>query len=210
MHSITSETLTLCFQIPTSWKSLIEDDSFIRNMFSAYDTFPPPHSSQAMECLAQIATIRRSIYNEEERHKVILRIMQGTRDILVSSAGLSDESNHHHFCRLLARFRATYQLNEITEKELYQEWINLVADFTIKAFQAWQVRGVVDDGDWLHTTYSLFLQYAPNSVTYLLSFWSKIVQSLSYSRATAAVGKIEALTVEVCHRPWHCIHPPVD
>ncbi|GAB5593863.1 hypothetical protein Unana1_08763 [Umbelopsis nana] len=108
-------------QIPTSWKSLIEDESFIRNMFSAYDTFPPPHSSLAMECLAQIATIRRSIYNEEERHKVVLRLMQGTRDIL----------------------------------------------------------------------------YAPNSVSYLLSFWAKIVQSLSYSRATAAVAKIEALTVEL-------------
>ena len=91
-----------------------------------------------MECLAQIATIRRSIYNEEERHKVVLRLMQGTRDILVSSAGLNDESNHHHFCRLLARFRATYQLHEITEKDLYEEWITLVADFTIKAFQSWQ------------------------------------------------------------------------
>lgn len=111
-------------------------------MFSAYNTFPTPHSSQAMECLAQIATIRRSIYSEEERHKVISRIMQGTRDILVSSAGLSDESNQHHFCRMLARFRATYQLNEITEKELYEEWISLVADFTIKAFQSWQVRYV--------------------------------------------------------------------
>ncbi|KAI9285764.1 armadillo-type protein [Umbelopsis sp. AD052] len=164
-------------QIPTSWKSLIEDESFIHNMFSAYNTFPTPHSSQAMECLAQIATIRRSIYSEEERHKVILRIMQGTRDILVSSAGLSEESNHHHFCRMLARFRATYQLNEITEKDLYEEWITLVADFTIKAFQAWQ--------------------YAPNSVTYLLSFWSKIIQSLSYTRTSTALGKIEALTIEL-------------
>ncbi|KAG2176377.1 hypothetical protein INT43_005611 [Umbelopsis isabellina] len=164
-------------QIPTSWKSMIEDESFIRNMFSAYETFPSPHSAQAMECLAQIATIRRSIYSEDERHKVILRMMQGTRDIMVSSAGLSDESNHHHFCRLLARFRATYQLHEITEKEIYEEWITMVADFTVKAFQAWQ--------------------YSPNSVTYLLSFWSKIVQSLSYSRASVAVGKIENLTIEL-------------
>jgi exportin-7 len=126
---------------------LIEDESFIRNMFSAYNTFPTPHSAQAMECLAQIATIRRSIYSEDERHKVILHIMQGTRDILVSSAGLSDESNHHHFCRMLARFRATYQLNEITEKDMYEEWITMVAEFTMKAFQAWQVRCVA-----LHST----------------------------------------------------------
>lgn len=118
---------------------MIEDESFIRNMFSAYETFPSPHSAQAMECLAQIATIRRSIYSEDERHKVILRMMQGTRDIMMSSAGLSDESNHHHFCRLLARFRATYQLHEITEKDIYEEWITMVADFTVKAFQAWQV-----------------------------------------------------------------------
>lgn len=95
-----------------------------------------------MECLVQIASVRRSLFNEEERSKFIVAMMTGIRDILLVSQGMDDPNNYHEFCRMLARFRSTYQLNEIAEKTNYVEWIELVAEFSIKGFQAWQVRHI--------------------------------------------------------------------
>jgi exportin-7 len=92
-----------------------------------------------MEVLVQISSIRRSLFNEEERSKFITSLMQGIREILVSSIGLDDLNNYHEFCRLLSRFRSTYQWSEIAEKPEYSEWIDLVARFSIKGFENWQV-----------------------------------------------------------------------
>jgi len=65
--------------------------------------------------------------------------MQGTSEILLTSIGLENVNNYHEFCRLLSRFRSTHQCNEITEKPGYGEWLDLVANFSVKGFQAWQV-----------------------------------------------------------------------
>src|SRR5688572_11477180 len=92
-----------------------------------------------MEVLVQISSIRRSLFNEEERSKFITALMKGIREILVSSIGLDDLNNYHEFCRLLSRFRSTYQWSEIAEKTEYSEWIDLVARFSIKGFENWQV-----------------------------------------------------------------------
>ena len=92
-----------------------------------------------MEVLVQISSIRRSLFNEEERSKFLHALMQGISEIIIGSIGLSDLNNYHEFCRLLSRFRSTYQWSEITEKSGYSDWIDLVADFTIKGFNSWQV-----------------------------------------------------------------------
>jgi exportin-7 len=56
--------------------------------------------------------------------------------------------------------KANFQLKQIIKCPVYGEWINLVAGFTTKSFQAWQ--------------------WAPNSVYYLLSLWSRLVASIAY------------------------------
>eukprot|EP01118_Nematostelium_gracile_P004093 TRINITY_DN14835_c0_g1_i1.p1 TRINITY_DN14835_c0_g1~~TRINITY_DN14835_c0_g1_i1.p1 ORF type:complete len:263 (+),score=54.88 TRINITY_DN14835_c0_g1_i1:376-1164(+) len=86
--------------------------------------------------------------------------MDGIRDILISQQGLSDQSNHHEFCRLLARLKGNYQLNQIISVEGYVEWLNSIAIFTINSFQLWE--------------------WSPNSVYYLLTFWSRLVVSMNY------------------------------
>ncbi|CAG8723361.1 12142_t:CDS:10, partial [Acaulospora morrowiae] len=149
-------------QVTSSWRSTIEDPSFIRTLFEAYKRFQPPHSSQVMEVLVQASSIRRSLFSEEERSKYLHSLMQGISEILLSSIGLSDLNNYHEFCRLLARFRSTYQWSEISEKPGYNEWIDLAAEFSVKGLNNWQL--------------------VPNSVQYLLTFWSKMLSSAGSSR----------------------------
>ncbi|RUO96107.1 hypothetical protein BC936DRAFT_142618 [Jimgerdemannia flammicorona] len=207
-------------QVPSAWKAVFEDGTFLQTIFDCYREFGSPHSAkvrgisihcnssisycvalrlsgsriqsftiihillnispfrlhQVMECLVQVASVRRSLFNEEERSKFIVQMMTGIRDILVVSQGMEDPNNYHEFCRMLARFRSTYQLNEIAEKTNYVEWIELVATFSVKGFSAWQ--------------------WAPNSTQYLLTFWSKMVSALSHARPASA-SKLETITIEV-------------
>ncbi|RUS35341.1 hypothetical protein BC938DRAFT_471836 [Jimgerdemannia flammicorona] len=163
-------------QVPSAWKAVFEDGTFLQTIFDCYREFGSPHSAKVMECLVQVASVRRSLFNEEERSKFIVQMMTGIRDILVVSQGMEDPNNYHEFCRMLARFRSTYQLNEIAEKTNYVEWIELVATFSVKGFSAWQ--------------------WAPNSTQYLLTFWSKMVSALSHARPASA-SKLETITIEL-------------
>nr|CAG8525535.1 5131_t:CDS:10 [Entrophospora candida] len=135
-------------------------------------------SIQVMEVLVQISSIRRSLFNEEERSKFITALMKGIREILVSSIGLDDLNNYHEFCRLLSRFRSTYQWSEIAEKTEYSEWIDLVARFSIKGFENWQL--------------------VPNSVQYLLAFWSKMLSSMGSARSLS-VNRLELIASELTY-----------
>lgn len=49
--------------------------------------------------------------------------------------GLSDPSNYHEFCRLLARLKSNYQLGELVMVENYPESIQLIAKFTVQSLQ---------------------------------------------------------------------------
>lgn len=132
-----------------------------------------------MECLVQIAATRKALFSgEEERTKFVLAMMAGIRDIILASQGMSDPDCYNGFCRLLQRFRANAPLNEMVEKPGHLEWIELVADFTQNAFQT----------------------YSPTSTCfYLLSFWSRVVQNMSYLQqlGETTVLKLEGITVEL-------------
>lgn len=90
-------------------------------------------------------------------------------------SGLADHDNYHEYCRLLGRFRVNYQvfiyilkpawlwiseglltyilfinllqLSELVNVEGYSDWIRLVAEFTLKSLQSWQV-------DWFLSVFS--------------------------------------------------------
>jgi exportin-7 len=149
--------------------------------FKAYTEFStnPQQASKVMECLVQIAATRKALFSgEDERSKFVLAIMHGIRDIILTSQGMTDSDCYNGFCRLLQRFRTTAPLNEMAEKPGYIDWIELVAEFTQKAFQT----------------------YSPTSTCfYLLSFWSRIVQSMTYFQqlGETTVHKLEGITVEL-------------
>src|SRR5689334_17826725 len=58
---------------------------------------------------------------------------------LMQLQGLNEQANHHEFCRLLARLKGNYQLNQILSVEGYLDWISQIAMFTVNSFALWQV-----------------------------------------------------------------------
>ncbi|KAI9208668.1 exportin-7 [Polychytrium aggregatum] len=155
-------------QIPNAWKGTISDPSFLQSLFGAYKSFPPPLSSQVMECLAIVMSTRRSLFSDDEKANFLTWSMQVTHDILHYFIKLNDPGNYHEFCRLLVRLKTVNQLGEIIEKPNYNEWIDKIASFTIKSF---------------HSMTSENCQ----SIQYLLTFWSKMAGSVTTtSRAKLA------------------------
>ncbi|KMZ72113.1 putative Exportin-7 [Zostera marina] len=148
-------------QIPFSWRPMLEDPATLRIFFEYYGFSNPPLSKVALECLVRLASIRRSLFpNDEARSKFLAHLMSGTKDILQTGQGLADHDNYHEYCRLLGRFKVNYQLAELVNVDIYGEWIRLVADFTTKSLQSWQ--------------------WASSSVYYLLGLWSRLVTSVPY------------------------------
>ncbi|KAK4771663.1 hypothetical protein SAY87_032195 [Trapa incisa] len=153
-------------QIPTSWKTMLEDPSTLQIFFDYYRVGNAPLSKEALECLVRLASVRRSLFtNEASRSKFLAHLMTGTKEILQFGQGLADHDNYHEFCRLLGRFKVNYQLSELVNVEGYSDWIQLVAQFTLKSLQSWQ--------------------WASSSVYYLLGLWSRLVSSLPYLKADA-------------------------
>ena len=92
---------------------------------------------QALSCLVQIASVRRSLFNNAERAKFLNQIVMGVKDILENPQvqGLSDPGNYHEFCRLLARLKSNYQLGELVKVDNYPQVIKLIAEFTVTSLQ---------------------------------------------------------------------------
>ncbi|KAL8162040.1 hypothetical protein V2J09_013529 [Rumex salicifolius] len=148
-------------QVPSSWRSLLEDPSTLQLFSDYYAATQPPVSTEALECLVRLASVRRSLFTSEPaRSKFLAHLMTITKEILQSGKGLAQQDNYHAFCRLLGRFRANYQLSELVKIEGYSDWIHLVAEFTSKSLQSWQ--------------------WASSSVYYLLGLWSRLVSSVPY------------------------------
>ena len=49
--------------------------------------------------LFQIASVRRSLFNNAERGKFLNQLVTGVREILNNPTGLQDPNNYHEFCR---------------------------------------------------------------------------------------------------------------
>uniref|UniRef100_A0A669ETJ4 Exportin 7 n=1 Tax=Oreochromis niloticus TaxID=8128 RepID=A0A669ETJ4_ORENI len=153
-------------QIPTSWRSA----------FFQFISFHPSIPLPVLSCLVQIASVRRSLFNNAERAKFLSHLVDGVKRILANPQCLPDPNNYHEFCRLLARLKSNYQLGELVKVENYPEVIRLIANFTVTSLQHWE--------------------FAPNSVHYLLSLWQRLAASVPYVKATEP-HLLETYTPEV-------------
>ncbi|XP_074643906.1 exportin-7-like [Tubulanus polymorphus] len=151
-------------QIPTTWRSAFLEMETVQLFFDLYHGLPPTLSPVSLSCLVQIASIRRSLFNNNERAKHLNLLGGGVKAILENPQGLSDPNNYHEFCRLLARLKTNYQLAELVKIDNYSTIIKLIAEFTVTSLRMWQ--------------------FAPNSVHYLLSLWQRMVASVPYVKAT--------------------------
>ena len=90
--------------------------SLLKLFFDLYHGLPDTSlSSLALSCLVQIASVRRSLFNNTERAKFLNGLVAGVKDILLNPRKLTDPSNYHEFCRLLARLKSNYQLGELVK-----------------------------------------------------------------------------------------------
>ncbi len=165
-------------QIPTSWRPAFLEFSTLTLFFDLYAALPATLSALALSCLVQIASVRRSLFNNAERGKFLNQLVSGVREILQSPSGgcLNEPNNYHEFCRLLARLKSNYQLGELVMVDNYAESIRLMAKFTVESLRMWQ--------------------FAPNSIHYLLSLWQRMVASVPYVKATEP-HLLETYTPEV-------------
>lgn len=153
-------------QVPSSWRTLIEEPATMTLLFDVYKASSPPLSNVALECLVRLASVRRSLFaSEVERNSYLARLIAGTCDMLRLNQGLGEHANYHEFCRLLSRLKTNYQLSELVAVDGYQAWIQLVAEFTLTSLQSWQ--------------------WAGSSVYYLLCLWSRLISSVPYLKGEA-------------------------
>ncbi|KAF9402515.1 Exportin 7 [Mortierella sp. AD011] len=167
-------------QTPSSWRTVFEEPGYLDVLWECWKKFSSPNSVLVMESLSQAASIRRSLFSSDDtRHTYIHHIMQETILTLKSGAGqnkLQDEGNFHEFCRMLSKFRGTFQLTEICEFKDFEQWISLVGEFTTRGFHSWK--------------------WSPNSIPYLLTFWSKMVTSIGSAKQSPQ-DYIQRITVDL-------------
>lgn len=92
----------------------------------------------------------------------------GIRSILNQIQGLiNDEKTLHEFCRLIARLKSNTQLHELIRVENYGLFIENLFRFTVDHL--------------LNVHHRRQFQLSPNTLHYILSFWSKIVAFISHN-----------------------------
>lgn len=164
---ISDEHQTL--QVPLAWHDHIIDSSFYQLFFSYYFLFSNTTLVPlALSCLVQLSSVRRSLLNTSERLIVLNLLTSGIRSILEQPTGLlTNEKSLHEFCRLIARLKSNAQLHELIRIDNYPLFIERLFRFTIDHLLSVHH----------HRQYHL----SPNTLHYILSYWSKIVAFLSHS-----------------------------
>ncbi|XP_072446318.1 ran-binding protein 17-like [Chiloscyllium punctatum] len=82
-NSADESTDDLCtVQIPTNWRAVLLDMSTLQLYFDLYHSIPPSLSPLALSCLAQLASVRRSLFSNTERVTFLTRLMKGIQRIL--------------------------------------------------------------------------------------------------------------------------------
>ncbi|KAF9437683.1 Exportin 7 [Entomortierella beljakovae] len=184
-------------QAPPSWRVVFEKPGYLDVLWDCWKSFPSPLSVLVMECLSQAASIRRSLFSgDEARQTYIYQIMQETIWTLTTNSGqnkLRDVGNFHEFCRMLSRFKNTFQLSEVCSFKDSEQWLSTIGEFTAQGFRSWK--------------------WSPNSILYLLTFWNKTVSSLS-SATQVTERFIESITTNLTEAylasRLDCVHAVMD
>ncbi|CAF1111864.1 unnamed protein product [Rotaria sordida] len=163
---ISDEHQTL--QVPLVWHDHVVDGSYYQLFFSYYFLFSNTTLVPlALSCLVQLSSVRRSLLNANERLSVLNLITYGIRLIIEQPGGLlTDEKSLHEFCRLIGRLKSNAQLHELIRIDNYPLFTERLFRFTIDHLLSVHH----------HRSYHL----SPNTLHYILSYWSKICAYLSH------------------------------
>lgn len=166
-------------QVPSSWRSIVENTTHMQLLFEFYLNTEPPMSNLALESIVQLSSVRRSLFSgEKERIDFLNHLMKHVHDIMLEKKGLEHVENYHEFCRLLGRLKASYQLSELVRTPGFSVWLGLAVDFTIKSLQNWEM--------------------SMNSIHYLLALWGRLVAALPYLKPEANDGQVFSQYLRQC------------
>jgi len=75
--------------VPNSWRDVFESEGVLRLFFQVYKTTQPSTARLALQCLTQVASVRRSVFTgTSEREDFLTELMRGVSDIIRTGAGL--------------------------------------------------------------------------------------------------------------------------
>ena len=162
-----SDDSNVILQIPSSWRSLVEDTSatspalLLAEIYAEFTALPGVQA-EVLNAFSCLASVRRSIFTNEESRLNFMKFLQETQITLIQKfAARMDEQNYHEFARFLGRFKYNYSLNELVKSPSFENWLQTLYLFTVqKGFTGWEGGGA-------------------NSLSYLLGVWSRIAADVS-------------------------------
>ncbi|KAL3083211.1 hypothetical protein niasHS_011013 [Heterodera schachtii] len=163
--SMFDETLdeNVNIQIPARWRPVLLDRSVVKLMFDLYFVLPRDHVVKIFQTLVQLSSVRRMLFDSNDRQKYLEQIVNGLKRVLESPENLNTADNFHQFCRVISRMKANYQVSELVKCDSFSELLNSLTKFTLECL-------------------SMSHFFTTNSIYYLISFWSKLAGSLGYAR----------------------------
>ncbi|KRY77853.1 Exportin-7-A, partial [Trichinella pseudospiralis] len=151
----------LIIAIPDSWRSMfiqLEVAPLYKTMLVRFPQFGPT----IIACLTQLASLRRAFLMSPERTQLLQHIIDVIRHVLSSSQIYSHQEFYHGVCVLIFRLKSCHQLNEIVKSENFTDFVSKVTQFTLNSLWMVNIR--------------------QNSIYYLLMFWKRVIDSVSYVR----------------------------
>uniref|UniRef100_A0A9L0RBB9 Exportin 7 n=1 Tax=Equus caballus TaxID=9796 RepID=A0A9L0RBB9_HORSE len=110
-------------QIPTSWRSAFLDSSTLQLFFDLYHSIPPSFSPLVLSCLVQIASVRRSLFNNAERAKFLSHLVDGVKRILENPQHWEFAPNSvHYLLSLWQRLAASVPYVKATEPHMLETY----------------------------------------------------------------------------------------
>ncbi|PIC27066.1 hypothetical protein B9Z55_019436 [Caenorhabditis nigoni] len=149
-------------QIPTAWRASFTDGKIVQLMFKLLTKLPQESSEKVMTIIAQLASIRRTLFNGTERQAYVQKLVEGVVSVIMNPEKLSDQAAFHEFCRLIARLKTNYQLCELIAVPCYSHMLRLLAEFTVQSLR--------------------MMEFSANSTYFLMTFWQRMVTSVPYVR----------------------------
>lgn len=167
-------------QVPATWRTMFEEGDVIGLFWNWYATLAYSEQLQCkvLQILVNMASVRRSLFTgDDERKAYLQKFLLGMEKLMQSSLGLGNHDTYHEYCRLLARLKANFQLNEFVACSNYQGWLDACVKFTQASFVNWQ--------------------FSAPSVYYILNFWSRLIASKPYLKAEQP-SYLETIVPEIC------------
>lgn len=148
--------------LPNTWVTFLEKNVVI-NLRDLYLQCWRTHNNECarlcLQCLVQLAGVRRSIFrNEASKRQHLDQCLEVTKSIIFSGVGLRDDDCFHELCRLLSRINLSGQMWNVLECVDTMSWLRLVFQFTLTALADWS--------------------RLPHSKHYLVGVWCNLVPTL--------------------------------